>query len=353
MVLVFREKRLIALGIAMLLVNSCGPVSQSPEIVAKRVSDAGASSSTTSITEINRNIASVAMLGSGSASSSDYQIGPEDLLEITLFNIPETDGKITPRIVNVRVSQVGFVSLPVIGAVNVTALTTTGLETRLRELYDKYIYNPQIGVLVKEFRQRVSVMGAVQKPGVIELTGPKTVTDMLAMAGGINEKAGNQVHIYRQTANGRENHVIDLSVLSDTAALVNPETMGLLAMPVQPGDVINVPPAGTFFVDGAVRKPGPYPLGRRYTLTQALATAGGVDPELNSSEITIFRRRPSRGMESIPVDYSAIVAGSASDLQVEPDDVIIVPMSSVKYFVKRFVGSLVDGISIGSLAHGS
>jgi polysaccharide export outer membrane protein len=237
--------------------------------------------------------------------------------------------------------------------VNVTALTTTGLEKKLRELYDKYIYNPQVGVLVKEFRQRVSVMGAVQKPGVIELTGPKTVTDMLAMAGGINEKAGNQVHIYRQTANGRENHVIDLSVLSDIAALANPETMGLLAMPVQPGDVINVPPAGTFFVDGAVRKPGPYPLGRRYTLTQALATAGGVDPELNSSEITIFRRRPSRGMESIPVDYSAIVAGSASDLQVEPDDVIIVPMSSVKYFVKRFVGSLVDGISIGSLAHGS
>jgi polysaccharide export outer membrane protein len=353
MILVFRIKRRIGLATAMLLFNSCGPVSQSPEIMAKRLSETGVSSSTTPITEINRNIASVAMLR-GSGSPSDYQIGPEDLLDITLFNIPEADGKITPRTVTVRVSQEGSISLPVIGALNVTALTTTSLESKLRALYDKYIYNPQVGVLVKEFRQRVSVIGAVQKPGMIELTGPKTVTDMLAMAGGINEKAGNQVHIYRQTEKGRESHVIDLSVLADSAALINPESMRLMVMPVQPGDVINVPPAGTFFVDGAVRKPGPYTLGRRYTLTQALATAGGVDPELNSPDITIFRRRgPSHGMESIPVDYSAVLAGSASDLQVEPDDVIIVPMSTMKYLVKRFVGSLVDGISIGSIAAGT
>jgi polysaccharide export outer membrane protein len=124
-------------------------------------------------------------------------------------------------------------------------------------------------------------------------------------------------------------------------------------MPVQAGDVINIPPAGTFFVDGAVRKPGPYPLGRRYSLSQALATAGGVDPELNSSDITIFRRKGSSGMEPMSVDYTAVLAGSAADPQIEEDDVIVVPMSSVKYFVKRFIGSLVDGISIGSFVHGS
>jgi polysaccharide export outer membrane protein len=354
MAFVFRNKRLMALGIAILLFNSCGPVSQTPEMAAKRVSETGTSSSTSSITEINRNIASASIIGGGSALSSDYKIGPEDFLEITLFNIPEADGKITPRTVQVRVTQEGFVSLPVIGAINTKGLTTTDLEKKLRELYDKYIYNPQVGVLVREFRQRVSVIGAVQKPGVVELTGPKTVTDMLAMAGGINEKAGSQVHIYRQTANGRETHVIDLAVLADSAALSNPENMKLITMPVEPGDVINVPSVGNFFVDGAVRKPGPYPLGRHYTLTQALVTAGGVDPELNSSEITIFRRKAgARGMESIPIDYSAVLSGSSNDPQIEPDDVIIVPMSTVKYLVKRFVGSLLDGISIGSIAAGT
>ena len=354
MVLSYRKKPVIVLIVGILLPSSCSPISPSPETLAKRANETSASSSATPIAEINRNIASAAMLGGGSTSSLDYQIGSEDLLEITLYNIPETDGKITPRTVSVRVSQEGTISLPVIGGVNVKALTTAGLENKLRQLYDKYIYNPQVGVLVKEFRQRVSVIGAVQKPGVVELTGPKTVTDMLAMAGGINDKAGSQVHIYRQTADGRETHVIDLSVLADSARLGNPENMKLVTMPVQPGDVINVPPAGTFFVDGAVKRPGPYPLGRHYTLTQALVTAGGVDPELNSSEITIFRRTGfSRGMEPISVDYSALMAGSASDPGVQPDDVIVVPISTAKYLVKRFVGSLLDGISIGSIAAGT
>jgi len=83
-----------------------------------------------------------------------------------------------------------------------------------------------------------------------------------------------------------------------------------------------------------------------------LATAGGVDPELNSSDLTIFRRKAS-GMEPISVDYTAVLAGSAADPQIEEDDVIVVPMSSTKYFVKRFIGSLVGGISLGSFIHGS
>ena len=58
-------------------------------------------------------------------------------------------------------------------------------------------------------------------------------------------------------------------------------------------------------------------------------------------------------MEPISVDYSAVLVGSAPDLQIEEDDVIIVPISTAKYFVKRFIGSLVDGISIGSFVHGS
>ena len=51
-------------------------------------------------------------------------------------------------------------------------------------------------------------------------------------------------------------------------------------MPVEVGDVLNVPLAGMFFVDGAVKKPGSFALNRPYTLTQALAMAGGADDEL-------------------------------------------------------------------------
>ncbi len=92
------------------------------------------------------------------------------------------------------------------------------------------------------------------------------------------------MHVYRQESEGRHIYVIDLFALADHPEAVN--------MPVQPGDVINVPHAGTFFVDGSVGRPGSYPLPRSRTLTQALATAGGVTVRLaDYSGVVVFRRR--------------------------------------------------------------
>jgi polysaccharide biosynthesis/export protein len=303
------------------------------------------------VSEINQTLATLAM--SMGSHSTDYQIGPEDLVQITIYNVPDGEGRATPRTLSVRVSQEGKLSLPLIGEVSVSGLTLSGLEKDLATRYAKYIRDPQVGVLVTEYRQRVSVIGAVQKSAVFELTGPKTVIDILAMAGGVTDRAGTQVHIYRQGPKGRESFVIDLMVLASNASLITADNAGLITMPVQAGDVINVPLAGMFFVDGAVKRSGPYPLGRRYSLTQALATAGGVDPELNSSEVTIFRRKGTSGMEQIAVDLDSVMAGTATDLQIEADDVIVVAMSGAKYFVKRFVGTIVSGLSVGSFVHGS
>lgn len=298
------------------------------------------------VSEINQTIATLAMnMGSG---GTDYQIGPEDLVQITMYNVPDGEGRATPRTLSVRVSHEGKISLPLLGEIGVSGLTISGLEKDLATRYAKYIRNPQVGILIAEYRQRVSVIGAVQKSAVFELTGPKTVIDMLAMAGGVTDRAGTQVHIYRQGPKGRESYVIDLMVLASNASLITADNAGLITMPVRAGDVINVPLAGTFFVDGAVRRAGPYPLGRRYSLTQALATAGGVDPELNASDVTIFRRKGTSGMEQIAVDLDAVTAGTAPDLQIEADDVILVPLSGAKYFVKRFIGTIVSGISVGS-----
>jgi polysaccharide export outer membrane protein len=329
---------------------ACGAVPGSPPITNRSEGSAAVSNAPTFAADLNRNIAAAAMLQS-SAVSTDYKIGPEDLLEITLYNIPEAHGmerQVTPRMTLVRVSQQGQISLPVVGEIEVKGLTVSAAEQRLRERYDKYLYNPQVGVLVKEFRQRVSIMGAVQKAGLFELTGPKTVIEILAMAGGVTEKAGSQIHIYRVGPKERENHIIDLSVLANSMGLVNAMNANTVNMPVQPGDMINVPEAGMFFVDGAVRKPGSYLLGRRYSLTQALASAGGIDRELNSNEISIFRRNGPGKVETLVFDLDAVLAGSAADPELQPDDVILLPVSSGKYFVKRFVGTLVGGLSIGS-----
>jgi polysaccharide biosynthesis/export protein len=309
------------------------------------------SSSTSFAAEINRNIAAAATLSS--SASSDYRLGPEDLLEITIFNIPEAmnlERGVTPRTNTVRVSEQGQISLPLIGEIDVKGLTVVELEKKLRQGFDKYIYNPEVGVLVREYRQRVSVMGSVQKPGVFELSGPKTVMAMLAMAGGVTDQAGTQVQIYRQGSNGRENYVIDLAVLASNASLINAKTEPLITMPVQSGDIINVPQAGTFFVDGAVKKPGSYPLGRRYSLMQALTAAGGLDRDLYSSDITIFRKKTS-GAEPISIDLNKVVDGAGVDPEIEAGDVILVPINTAKYVYFKIFGQILGwGTSIAGVA---
>ncbi len=324
---------------------SCTPanngISMPPDLAAKQ--------SGTNSSEINNALATIAM--KTSLPSGDYQIGPEDLLQITLYNIPDAESRITPRTVAARVSQEGIISLPLLGDVRASGLTAARLETELKKRFEKYIYSPQVGVFIAEYRQRVSVIGAVQKAGVIELTGPKTVIDILAMAGGVTDRAGTQVHIYRQGPKGRESYVIDLLQVASNASLINADNVSLITTPVQAGDVINVPPAGMFFVDGAVRTPGSYPLGRHYSLTQALAVAGGINYDLNASDVTIFRRKGTSGIEPITVDIGDIAADSTKDLQIEADDVIVVPISSMKYVYQRVFGQLLGwGISIAGMA---
>lgn len=343
----FLKRRLLFVSLVILLGGGCAPVSQNPITPSDgpSASPTGRRNATPTLADINRTLASVAM--QGRASLSDYRIGAEDLLEITLFNVSGADGRITPRTVRMRVSQRGVITLPLLGEISAIGLTVSDLERVLRERYDKYIHNPQVGILVTEYRQRASVIGEVRNPSVFELSGPKTVLELLAMAGGVTETAGSQVHIYRQGAEGRQSYVIDLFALASNAGLINEKNASLVNMPVQSGDVINVPQAGSFFVDGAVGRPGSYRLGRRTTITQALATAGGVDEELaNYSGVTIFRRQGPEEFETISVALEEIIAGDLPDLPIEADDVIIVPISSGKWFVKRFVGRLISGFSL-------
>lgn len=292
----------------------------------------------TSQTEINQSLA--AMADRIATVPADYRVGPQDKIEITLFNVPIGETGITPRTTEVRISQTGVIGLPLLGEFRAAGLTTTALENELRGRYKKYLHDPQVGVIVKEFHsQRVSVLGAVQRPGVFELTGPKNVVDVLALAGGVTDKAGGQVHLSRNGADGQQRYVLDLQVLASGAAAIN--------LPLQADDVIDVPRAGTFFVDGAVHRPGSYPLERPHTLTQALATAGGIDIEVARLDgVTIFRHQGTVGSEAIPVAVSEILAGRMADPAVEANDVLFVPTSVPKYVVHKLLGTIGMGISL-------
>ncbi|MGZ5439068.1 MAG: polysaccharide biosynthesis/export family protein, partial [Candidatus Aminicenantales bacterium] len=198
-----------------------------------------------------------------------YRIGPGDLLEISVFEVEELSQ-------TVRVSEDGSITLPLIGRVIVEGLTQEGVVQKLTELLQaKYVKNPQVTIFIKEYKnQQVSVLGAVTTPGNYELVGRRNLLQIISMAGGFSDTAGNEVFILREGPDGGTSSItIDLKDL-----LVNRNQE--LNVPIEPNDVINVPVDREIrvFVMGRVNQPGPITakLSEGITLLRAIAGAGGL-----------------------------------------------------------------------------
>lgn len=130
---------------------------------------------------------------STTTGADDYRIGPQDLLELQVFAVDALNR-------TVRVNSRGFISLPLIGLVQAAGLTSEQLETSLAEkLAEKYLQNPQVSVFIKEYTsQRVTVEGAVKKPGIYPLRGRTSLLQTLAAAEGLTTVADpNGVRVFR------------------------------------------------------------------------------------------------------------------------------------------------------------
>ena len=128
----------------------------------------------------------------------EYRVGPNDLLDIEILNLD--NGKRT-----VRVNAAGYITLPLVGSVTVAGLTQQQAEAHIAKLYgDKYLQDPQVSVFIREFTtERITVDGAVAKPGIYPLVGQMTLLRVLALAGGFGTIAKrSQVMLFRQGENG-------------------------------------------------------------------------------------------------------------------------------------------------------
>jgi len=137
---------------------------------------------------------------------SDYRVGPQDLIEITVFQVPDLSR-------TVRVNSGGQISLPLIGVVQAGGLTIPQLEAAIgKQLSQKYLQDPQVTAFVKEFTsQRVTLEGAVAKPGIYSLTGRTTLLQAIAMGGGLDRVADPRgVVIFRQIGGKKMGAVFDV-----------------------------------------------------------------------------------------------------------------------------------------------
>jgi len=248
---------------------------------------------------------------------NDYQIGSKDLLEITVFGLPELNQ-------TVRVSEDGSITMSLLGRVEVAGLTAQELEKKLASILDKqFTKEARVTVFIREY-QKVSVIGAVGKPGMYELVGPTTLLQVIAQAGGLTAQAMNELFVYRLEKDGKQTKiVIKIEGLMITG---DPD----LNIQLQPKDVVTVPidQTLTVFVYGEVKKPGaiPYLGSKKITLLQAIAQAGGTTEWAKRSRVMIKRKDNKTGKEmKINVNLKNMINGQIADILLEEGDVVIVP----------------------------
>ncbi len=128
----------------------------------------------------------------------EYRVGPNDLLDIEVLNLE--GGKRT-----VRVNSAGSVTLPLIGVITVAGLTQEQIEAHVASLYgEKYLQNPQVSVFIREFTtERITIDGAISKPGIYPLVGQMTLLRVIALAGGFGSIANrSEVKLFRNGEKG-------------------------------------------------------------------------------------------------------------------------------------------------------
>ena len=154
-----------------------------------------------------------------------------DVVDIEVFGVPDLTR-------SVRVSAGGDFTLPLIGRVEASGLTTSELQSQIaRQLTDRFLEDPQVTVYVKEYMsQRVTVEGAVRTPGIQSLTGRTSLLQIMAMVGGLDQNANPAgIIIYRTLEGRRSAAVFDLREVR-AGKMVDPEVIG--------GDIVVVDYSG-------------------------------------------------------------------------------------------------------------
>ncbi len=238
------------------------------------------------------------------AVSADYRVGAGDLLHISVFDHPEL-------LVDLRVSESGKITFPLLGQIQVAGMSTHEVESALTQglAGGGFVRSPQVSVLVTDFQsQKVSVMGQVAKPGQYALTISQHVLDALAQAGGVmNIIAADDATLIRKDGTKVP---IDLIAMFSGDPTQNPA--------VGAGDTVYVPKALQFYVYGQVQRPGVYRLERRMTVSQAISAGGGLTAK-GSERWLVVKRRDAAGKERK-------VSVSSSDF-LQADDVLLVKES--------------------------
>jgi polysaccharide export outer membrane protein len=238
-----------------------------------------------------------------SAADNDYRLAGGDVIKVSVFQNPDLT-------TDVRVSESGTISFPLVGVLKVGGMTLGQAEAEIAKRLQAggFVAEPQVNIsLSAVVGNQVSVLGQVNKPGNYPLVSFNLrLSQVLAMAGGVAQTGGDIV-IVTGTRNGRPFRTqFDVEDFYVTTKIQNDLVLSA-------GDSVYVPRAQQFYIYGQVQRPGPYMLQRNMTVMQALAQGGGLTQRGTERSLKLYRRSATGQLDELK---------PAMTDQVRPDDVI-------------------------------
>jgi polysaccharide export outer membrane protein len=285
-----------------------------------------------------------------------YILGTGDQLSVRVFgadDLPERPIEVGPD---------GKIGLPMVGKVQASGVSVRDVEADLTTRYRTYFKDPQLTVTVTDYRsQPVTVVGAVNAPGVVQLRGPTRLMRVISQAGGLKPEAGDKVIITRRLPPNQGTATTTTATtatgLTEPNASFYLKEIDLLKiidgtdpsanLIVEANDLITVPRAKMIYVIGDVGRPGGYVLdghSSRLTVLQAIALAGGVNRSAAYGSTKILR--PTTGGDAprveTQIDLKKILASKSPDISLHADDILFVPNSLTKVVTARAIEAAVS-----------
>ncbi len=254
----------------------------------------------------------------GPASSESLLIGPGDLLRITVLRESELDQR-------TRVLDSGEIVLALAGNVSVQGLTPVAAAARIADKYrdGNFLLHPEVSVFVEEYAtQTVTILGQVAHPGTVRLTAPRSLIDVLSLAGGLTEYADRHIVIER---GGKDGERIRAFLPNRADDALNADVL------VRPGDVVIVPKAGIVYVLGDVAHPGGYVMQNdsKLTVLQAIALAAGASKTASEKHVRLVRNVDGQS-QSVDLSLRDMERGRDPDVPLQANDILYVPFSLAK-----------------------
>jgi len=292
-------------------------------------------------------IALILFVGPVWAQDDRYRIGPGDVLDVRIYNRPQLsrDG--------VRVEGNGMIRMPLIESdIKAGCLTEGELAKEISTRYAKFYRNLQVDVFIKEYQsQQVAVIGAVNDQSRFRLQRRVRLLELLTYAKGPSTRAGQTINIVHSSSSlpCKERDENDSASVFTSYKLSDVLKGDPKSNPyLEAGDIVTIPEADQVYVVGNVFMPLTISLREPVTLTRAIAMAGGLKQDTRKDKIRVLRQEPGTTVrKELTVDLYAIEKKRSEDLALLPNDIIDVPTSAGKSFLRGLFQGFVP--SVGQL----